>query len=80
MQNKDILNAIHSEQSAEYQNTIPKATGENDLEVYATLENYPTLKNEFINTLTNRIGRQMFFFFFFNKHFKMLYKFVLHFG
>ena len=39
MQNKDILNAIHSEQSAEYQNTIPKATGENDLEVYAALEN-----------------------------------------
>ena len=37
MQNKDILNAIHSEQSAEYQNTIPKATGENDLEVYAAL-------------------------------------------
>ena len=73
MQNKDILNAIHSEQSAEYQNTIPKATGENDLEVYATLENYPTLKNEFINTLTNRIGRQMFFDKVFNNPFKMLH-------
>ena len=51
MQNKDILNAIHSEQSAEYQNTIPKATGENDLEIFALLENYPTFKNDFIMIL-----------------------------
>ena len=61
LQNKDILNAIRDEQSAEYQNNIPVATGLNDLEVYASLEAYPTAKNEFINTLTNRIGRQIFF-------------------
>lgn len=80
MQNKDILNAIHSEQSAEYQNTIPKATGENDLEIFALLENYPTFKNDFINTLTNRIGRQMFFDKVFNNPFKMLHKGELPYG
>ena len=31
LQNKDILNAIRDEQSAEYQNNIPVATGLNDL-------------------------------------------------
>ena len=80
LQNKDILNAIRDEQSAEYQNNIPVATGLNDLEVYASLEAYPTAKNEFINTLTNRIGRQIFFDKVFNNPFKMLHKGLLPYG
>lgn len=80
LQNKDILNAIREEQSAEYQNNIPVATGSNDLEIYSALESYPTAKNDFINTLTNRIGRQMFFDKVFNNPFKMLHKGMLPYG
>ena len=66
LQNKDILNAIRDEQSAEYQNNIPVATGSNDLEVYASLEAYPTAKNEFISSS-----------FFFICSFKLLYLSVI---
>ena len=55
LQNKDLLNSIRAEQSAEYQERIVVATGENDMEIYAALEAYPTAKNEFINTLTNKV-------------------------
>lgn len=78
--NKDMLNSIRSTMSAESQAVIPQATGDNSIEIYATLENYPTAKNEFINTLTNRIGKQMFFDKLFNNPFKMLHKGMLPFG
>ena len=80
LQNKDILNAIRQEQGAEYQEHIPLATGDNDTDIYATFESYPTTKNAFINTLTNRIGRQMFFDKVFNNPFKMLHKGILPYG
>lgn len=78
--NKDMLNSIRSTMSAESQEILPLATGDNSLEIYATLENYPTAKNEFINTLTNRIGKQMFFDKLFNNPFKMFHKGMLPFG
>lgn len=80
MQNKDILNAIRQDAGAEYQANIPVATGDNDIEVYTSLEQYPTAKNAFINTLTNRIGRQMFFDKLFNNPYKMLHKGELPYG
>lgn len=78
--NKDMINSIRSTMSAESQNVMPLATDDNAIEVYATLENYPTAKNEFINTLTNRIGKQMFFDKVFNNPLKMLHKGMLPFG
>lgn len=78
--NKDILNSIRQDAGAEYQENIPQATGENDAEVYAALEQYPTAKNAFINTLTNRIGRQMFFDKVFSNPFKMLHRGMLPYG
>ena len=59
VQNKDLLNSIREEQSLEYQERVAVATGSNDLEIYATLEAYPTVKNEFINTLTNKVGKTL---------------------
>lgn len=78
--NKDMLNGIRATMSAESQEIMPVATGDNSVEVYAVLENYPSVKNEFINTLTNRIGKQMFFDKLFNNPFKMLHKGMLPFG
>lgn len=78
--NKDMLNSIRETMSAESKEIMPLATGDNSIEIYATLENYPSAKNEFINTLTNRIGKQMFFDKLFNNPFKMLHKGMLPFG
>lgn len=78
--NAEILNAVKEEQSAEYKATVPTATGENDAQIYATFEAYPTQKNAFIDTLTNRIGRQMFFDKVFNNPYKMLHRGELPYG
>ena len=79
-QNKEILNAIRGEQSTEYQDKIPVATGLNDAEIMALLDEYPTHKNAFINTLTNKIGKELFFSKVFNNPYKMLHKGMLPYG
>lgn len=80
LQNKEILNAIRSEQSSEYQEKIPMANGMNDVEIMALLDEYPTHKNNFINTLTNKIGKELFFSKVFNNPYKMLHKGMLPYG
>ena len=60
--NIDMLNSIREQQNLEYQSLIPKVSSQDDcLQVLATFESYPTTKNAFINTLTNRIGKSLFF-------------------
>lgn len=56
--NKEILNQILTNASMEYQNVVPEAlgTGGNVSDVFAQ---YPTAKNEFINTLTNQVVRSV---------------------
>lgn len=78
--NKDILNAIRAEQSLEYQNAIPVAMTLDGQEVARILEDYPTHKNAFINSLTNKIGKEMFFSKLFNNPYKMLHKGLLPYG
>ena len=74
--NRDLLNSIRNVQSVEYQSQIPLATSITGEELaMAILEDYPSAKNAFINTLTNRIGKDMFF----NKVFENPYK-VFHRG
>ena len=74
--NRDLLNSIRASQSLEYQQLIPVATSLTGEELaMAILEDYPTAKNAFINTLTNRIGKDMFF----NKVYENPYK-VFHRG
>ena len=56
--NQEILNQILSNASMEYQNVVPEAlgTGGNVSDIFAQ---YPTAKNEFINTLTNQVVRSV---------------------
>ena len=73
--NIDMLNSIREQQNLEYQSLIPKVSSQDDcLQVLATFESYPTAKNAFINTLTNRIGKSLFFDKVFNNPYKMLHK------
>lgn len=53
---EDILNSIRNNATLEYQKSVPKATAENIKEIGNIIYNLPALKNEFLNTLINRIG------------------------
>ena len=56
--NVEILNQILNHASMEYQNVVPEALGYggNVSDIFAQ---YPTAKNEFINTLTNQVVRSV---------------------
>lgn len=55
----DILNAIRNNASINYKNYVPIATSnaESIREIGAILMDYPSLQNEFLSSLVNRIGR-----------------------
>lgn len=53
----DILNTIRANASYEYQNSIPEITNINDIpKVGEILYGYPSLANQFLNSLINRIA------------------------
>ena len=78
--NKDILNSIRNEMSAEYQSVIPVAATFDGSDVAKIMEDYPTHKNAFIDALTNKIAKSMFFSKLFNNPYKMLHKGLLPYG
>ena len=79
--NVEFLNSIRDVQTQEYRNVIPQVSNNDDcLSVLATFANYPTAKNAFINTLTNRVGKSMFFDKVFKNPYKMLHRGMLEYG
>ena len=79
--NVEFLNSIRDVQTQEYRNVVPQVANNDDcLSVLATFANYPTAKNAFINTLTNRVGKSMFFDKVFKNPYKMLHKGMLEYG
>lgn len=58
--NVAILNLARTMASAEYNSRIPVATQDNVADISDIITNYPTAKNEFINVLTNQIGKQIY--------------------
>lgn len=55
----DILNAIRNSATANYRGYVPEATqnAESIREIGRVIMDYPTLQNEFLTALVNRIGR-----------------------
>lgn len=55
----NILNAIRNGATEDYRNYVPTALndGTNLREIGAVLTEFPNLKNEFVNSLVNRIGK-----------------------
>ena len=80
IKNADLLNSIQKGASAEYQARIPKAASETGIEVYNALNDYPTLKNEFIDTLTNKVIKSRFYSKAFDNKLKMFHKGEIPFG
>lgn len=58
--NVAILNLARTLASAEYNSRIPVATQDNVADISQIITDYPTAKNEFINVLTNQIGRNIY--------------------
>lgn len=77
--NAEILNVIRANASAEYQERIPEAlgTGGNVSKLFAQ---YPSMKNEFLTTLTNKIARSLFYSKTFNNPLQALHKGMLPYG
>ena len=57
MDNIQFLNAIRAVASAEYKDRIPKATQTNIQNIMTTIMDYSTTKEEFTNTILNKIVR-----------------------
>lgn len=57
----DILNVIRTNATQNYRDYVPKATADADSirEIGAVIMDYPSLQNEFLSALVNRIGRVM---------------------
>ena len=70
--NQEILNQILANASMEYQNIVPEALGYGG-NVSDVFTQYPTAKNEFINTLTNQVVRSVIYSKVFNNPLQMFH-------
>ena len=59
--NVTFVKALTSATSQEFKDRIGSTTQTNIKKVGETITTYPTLKNEFINVLTNQVSKQLFF-------------------
>lgn len=77
--NAEILNTIRANASTEYQERVPEALGVGG-NVSNVFTQYPTMKNEFLNALTNKIARTLFYSKVFDNPLKALHKGILPYG
>ena len=77
--NVELLDQIQATATSEYRERVPKAIG-SGMNVIEHSDQYPTLKNEFINTLTNQVIRTVFYSKVFENPLKMLHGGMLEYG
>ena len=77
--NAEILNTIRANASSEYQERVPEALGVGG-NVSNVFSQYPTMKNEFLQALTNKIARTLFYSKVFSNPLKALHKGMLPYG
>ena len=77
--NAEILNTIRANASTEYQERVPEALGVGG-NVSNVFSQYPTMKNEFLQALTNKIARTLFYSKVFDNPLKALHKGMLPYG
>ena len=77
--NAEILNTIRANASSEYQERVPEALGVGG-NVSIVFSQYPSMKNEFLTALTNKIARTLFYSKVFENPLKALHKGMLPYG
>lgn len=80
--NQEVLNQIRDNASAEYQARVAEVQSDDVVgrSVYSALNDYPTAKNEFISTLTNKVIKSVFYSKVFNNPLQMLHRGKLEYG
>lgn len=78
--NTEILEQVKATSSAEMRERLSNVDLRNGQEVYGVLKDYPTVKNEFINTLTNKIVGSKTYSKIYENQLKMLHKGKLSYG
>lgn len=74
VKNKDLLNSMRETMSQEYQGRVSKVAEGTGIEVLNTLNDYPTLKNEFLDVLTNKVIKSQFYSKVFENPLKMFHR------
>ena len=59
--NVTFVKALTTATSQEFKDRIGATTQANIKKIGETISTYPTLKNEFVNVLTNQVSKQLFF-------------------
>ena len=77
--NAEILNTIRANASMEYQSRVPEALGIGG-NVSQVFTQYPSMKNEFLNALTNKVARTLIYSKVFENPLKALHKGMLPYG
>ena len=77
--NSEILNTIRANASMEYQSRVPEALGIGG-NVSQVFTQYPSMKNEFLTALTNKVARTLFYSKVFENPLKALHKGMLPYG
>ena len=70
--NVTFVKALSGATSQEFKDRIGSVTQGNIKKIGETVSTYPTLKNEFVNVLTNQVSKQLFF----NKVWENPYKMI----
>lgn len=78
--NIDFLNSIRTSCSEDYKNRIPTATKTNLSKIGQAITDYPNAKNEFIEVMTNLVGRTIFLAKLYENPFKFFKKGSLEYG
>ncbi|MGL5717944.1 MAG: hypothetical protein ACRCX2_33385 [Paraclostridium sp.] len=78
--NIEMLNSIRETLGGDYKDRIPVATTENLQQLTENIMSFPTTKNQFIETLTNVIGKTIFLNRLYSNPFKFFKKGTLPFG
>lgn len=80
MDNVQMFNVLRKDMSKDFQDRIPEATKTNLGKIAEAVVNYPTHRNEFIETLTNKVTKTIFFNRVWKNKFKLFHKGDMPFG
>ena len=78
LDNVTFVKALTTATSQEFKDRIGTVTAENIANIGDTISQYPTLKNEFVQVLTNQVSKTLFFNKAYENPYKLFKKNMLH--
>lgn len=79
--NAEVLNQIRNTATSQYKELVPEVATVEDMQtVYEVLTDYPTVKNEFMTALTNKVVKSLFYNKYYENPWKLFHKGEMPFG